>query len=459
MLTRLFRTESFRLTAIFAGIILLAMMVLMALVYAITHEAFHTQLQSSIAHDLASIEEGYRSQGVEEVKEVIHQRLFRSGGTDYFLLETSSRKKLAGNLPPMPPVRGTRRIPMPRLQPGSESEDHEIAGQGKFLAPGLYIFAGRDLYVANAAEESVLHTFGWMLAATLLVALAGGAFLSNSFLGRMDAITRTCRAIMAGDFSHRIPDRGTRDEFDRLVRTINTMLDRIVALMENVRQISSGIAHDLRTPLTRLRHQLEAVHSETSTIDDYREAVEQAIAESETILTTFSALLRIGQIESGAAGMAPENIDLSDLLTELVEMYRPATEDSGHSLQAQIEPGVNISGDRAMLSQLFANLIENAMTHSPPGGTISLRLAHSPDGVIATLSDSGPGIPTEERERVFRRFYRLERSRSTPGSGLGLSLSAAIADYHSARIALADNNPGLRVEIVFDTARAAQASE
>ena len=256
---------------------------------------------------------------------------------------------------------------------------------------------------------------------------------------------------MAGDLSNRIPERGTRDEFDQLVHTLNAMLDRISALMENVQQISSDIAHDLRTPLTRLRHRLEAAHSDDSTIEDYRQAVEQAIAESETMLATFSALLRIGQIESGAAGIALVPVDLSRLLVEITDIYRPATEDSGHAMEIDIQPGVTVHGDKTMLTQVFTNLIENAMTHSPPGGPIELRLTQMSGPVIASVGDRGPGISVAERERVFRRFYRLERSRSTPGSGLGLSLVAAILKYHGAKIALVDNNPGLRVEITFET--------
>ncbi len=450
MLTRLFRTESFRLTAIFATLILGAMLVLIALVYTISHQAFRDQLQSAIVHDLDSVEAGYRSEGISEAKEVVHQRLFGTHGTDYLLLETTSGLKLAGNLPPMTAVPGEYRIPIPHPPTGEDRGDHEIIGQGRLLSPSLYVFAGRDLVVGISAEESMLHAFGWVLAATLVMALAGGIVLSNSFLGRMDAITKTCRAIMAGDLSNRIPERGTRDEFDQLVRTLNAMLDRISALMENVQQISSDIAHDLRTPLTRLRHRLESAHSDDSTIEDYRQAVEQAIAESETMLATFSALLRIGQIESGAAGITLVPVDLSRLLVELTEIYRPATEDSGHSLKVDIQPGVIVSGDKTMLTQVFANLIENAVTHSPPGRPIDVRLTETAGSVVASVRDRGPGIPATEHERVFRRFYRLERSRSTPGSGLGLSLAAAIVKYHGAKIALIDNDPGLRVEIAFN---------
>lgn len=450
VLTRLFRTESFRLTAVFAALIIGAMLALMALVYATTYQAFRSQLWNSIAHDLASIESGYRSEGISEVKEIIQQRLFRSGGMDYFLLETVSGTKIAGNLPAMPPGIGERKLAMPQVPSGSDEEDHELLGQGRLLSRDLYVFVGRDLYVANAAEESVLHAFGWVLAATLGVALAGGMLLSRSFLGRMDAITKTCRAIMAGHLSDRIADRGSRDEFDQLTRTINAMLDRIVELMDSVQQISNDIAHDLRTPLTRLRHHLEAVHNHSSDIEAYRQAVERAIGESETILTTFSGLLRIGQIESGTAGIVLEPIDLSALLSELAEIYGPVAEDREHRLLVRIERNQLVPGDKALLKQVFANLIENALAHSPVGSTIEISLAQNGGQVHAIVSDDGPGIPTAEHENVFRRFYRLEQSRSSPGSGLGLSLVRAILKSHGARIALSDNHPGLRAMVTFE---------
>lgn len=449
MLTRLLQTESFRLTAVFAGLIVGAMLILMVLVYAITRGVIRSELIGSINHDLASIEAGYRAEGIAEAREVIHQRLARSDNTVFYLLETRSQVKIDGNLPPLRPIPKPKPFIYSTSGDQVDSEDHAILGRGRFLSPNLYIFAGRDLYAVREAEEQALHAFAWVLAATLLFALLGGLILSNRFLGRMDTITRTCRAIMEGRLSDRVADRGTRDEFDQLARSINAMLDRIEALMANVRQISSDIAHDLRTPLTRLRHQLEEVHGEHSSIEDYRDAVERSIAESETILDTFSALLRIGQIESRATRFELETVNLSALASEIVEVYAPAAEDKGHHLCSQISSGVFVSGDRAMLSQAFANLIENAMTHSPPGGEIEVCIGTTPDGPIASVSDHGPGIPASERERVFRRFYRLERSRSTAGSGLGLSLVLAILQYHEATITLADNSPGLKVELAF----------
>lgn len=451
MQIRLFKTESFRLTAIFAAVFVTAMLILMALVYVIMHQAFRAELLSAADQDLASIAKGYAAEGISEAKEVIVQRLATPAASDYFILERTTGQKLAGNLPFVTPVPGERVMAMPAAfgAPEDAEEGHRIIGKGIFLTHDLYAFAGRDLFVASATEEKVLHAFVWVLAATLIFAVAGGIFLSNSFLKRMDVITQTCRAIMAGRLSDRIPERGTRDELDRLANTVNAMLDRIGALMENVRQISSDIAHDLRTPLTRLRHRLELARNEASTVEEYGHAVDQAIGDSDNVLSIFAALLRIGQIESAAAPRNFEPVDLSELLEQLTEIYRPVAEDARHMLNAGIGPNITVPGDRELLSQMFVNLIENAITHTPPGTAITVALVKSEDTVTASVSDKGPGIPALEREKVFRRFYRLAHARSQPGSGLGLSLVAAIAGYHNAAVALYDNKPGMRVVVTF----------
>lgn len=451
MQIRLFKTESFRLTAIFAAVFVGAMLILMALVYVIMHQAFRAELLASTDQDLASIEKGYAAEGISEAEEIIAQRLVRPAASDYFILERTTGQKLAGNLPFMAPATGEQVMAMPATlaTPEDTEEGHRIIGKGIFLAPGLYAFAGHDLFIASATEEQVLYAFAWVLAATLLLAVAGGIFLSSSFLKRMDVITQTCRAIMAGRLSDRIPERGTQDELDRLASTVNAMLDRISALMENVRQISSDIAHDLRTPLTRLRHRLDLARNEASTVEEYSQAVDQAIGDSDNVLSIFAALLRIGQIESSAAPRNFEPVDLSELLEQLAEIYRPVAEDAGHTLTAAISPNITVPGDRELLSQMFVNLIENAVTHTPPGTAITAALTKSEDTVAASVSDNGPGIPAKEREKVFRRFYRLAPARSQPGSGLGLSLVAAIADYHNGTVALYDNNPGMRVVVTL----------
>lgn len=449
MAPRFLRTESFRLAAIFAALLLAAMLVMMALVYAIMHQAFRSQLLSAATHELSALHKAYAGEGEPEAVEVVNQLLGKASDGEYLVLESRSKGRLAGNLPQIALRTGEQTIVLPPLPSDREHEQRRIVGRGDFIAPGLYAFAGRDLAAAADAEEDVLHAFALVLLGALALALGGGIFASQTFLARMDRMTQTCRAIMGGELATRIPQRGTKDELDRLAATINEMLDRIGDLMENVRQISNDIAHDLRTPLTTLRHRLELARSEAQTLGDYEQAVDRAIADSNDLLSLFSALLSIAQIESHADPARLERIALSDVLYELVEIYRPAAEDSGHPLAAEIEPSVTVMGNRRLLSQLFSNLIENSMTHTPEGTAIAVRLAREDGRAMASVADSGPGIPAAERERVFRRFYRLEQARSRPGSGLGLALVSAIAHYHHATIEGRDRQPGWEVRIEF----------
>jgi signal transduction histidine kinase len=227
------------------------------------------------------------------------------------------------------------------------------------------------------------------------------------------------------------------------------MLDRIVGLMENLRQVSNDVAHDLRTPLSRLRQDLEEAQKRELTAPELKRVIEGAVAEADVLLETFSALLRIAQIEAGIRRSAFRAVDLSDVLRTVAEAYLPAVEESGRALRTEIADGVQVDGDRGLLSQLLVNLVENALRHTPAGTTITLRLSRQPAGALAEVADTGTGIPADERAKVFRRFYRLERSRTTPGSGLGLSTVAAIVELHHAAIELLDNAPGLRVVIRF----------
>jgi signal transduction histidine kinase len=265
-------------------------------------------------------------------------------------------------------------------------------------------------------------------------------------------MAKACRDIMQGDLSLRIPVRGTGDELDRLAEAINDMLSRIAALMENLAQVSNDIAHDLRTPVTHLRHRLERAQAESRNLEDHRAALEAAIAKADEILGLFAALLRIAQIEGGARRAAVAPVELSGLLAQLRELFEPVAEEAGHSLQFAAPGTVTIRGDRQLLVQLFSNLIENAIVHTPAGTHIrlSLSLSQAQGRAIARVSDDGPGVPREEHEKLFRRLYRREASRTHPGYGLGLSLAAAVAELHGADISIvADARPGLIVEISF----------
>jgi signal transduction histidine kinase len=280
--------------------------------------------------------------------------------------------------------------------------------------------------------------------------IAGGVLVSRGFLSRTDAIARTCRAIMAGNLATRIPVRGTQDELDRLSQTINAMLDRIAGLMENVRQVTNDIAHDLRTPVTHLRHRLEHARLHARERADYDKALEAALATSDEILALFAALLRIAQIEGGARRAGFAMVDLADLLSHLRDMFGPVADDAKHLLVLKPSGPVTIRGDRELLVQLFSNLIENAIVHTPPGTRIEIALETAENFTRISVSDDGPGVPPEEHAQLFRPLYRREASRSQPGHGLGLALVQAIADLHEAEIEMAPApKGGFSITIAF----------
>jgi signal transduction histidine kinase len=478
---RIFHTESFRLAALFAALFLGLAGALIAVVYWIVEDTQTAALVNVIDADINTINNGYREKGLEEAVEIVRQRL---GSTDYsnvdlpggyILLQDSLHGKLAGNLASLQPKLGLISLPRPRRvreeHKESESREHSqardaqteglhveklrpprrgiVLGKGVYLAQGVYLFVGRDTATIAAARTRILQAFAWLTGATIILAALGGILFSVQFLRRIDAIARTCNAIVAGRFNDRIPLRGSDDELDRLARAINTMLDRIAALLDNLRQVSSDVAHDLRTPLTHLRQRLEHANVKSRTVEDYSAAVSQAIADTDQLLAIFSALLRISQIEAGTRVAAFSEVSLSELLNRIYEMYRPVAEDRGHVLQREVHDDIKVRGDAELLTQLFVNLIENALRHTPPGTSIRIALDTAPGNAVARICDTGPGIAADEREKVLRRFYRVTTSRSSPGNGLGLALVAAIAKLHQAKIELSDNSPGLCVSIAM----------
>ena len=289
---RAFHTEGFRIAAIFVAIFALSAAALTVLTIVIVNGEFRDQIVQFANADIGAVKDGYRTGGIGEAEEVIAQRMSAPGFSDFFLLERD-QTRLAGNLQPMAPRTGTLSMPYP----GSPS-GHAILGVGTFLAPGIYIFSGSDLYRARLTQRRILVTLSWVFAGALILALLGGLLVSRSFLRRADVIVRTCRAIMAGNFDTRIPVRGTQDELDRLSETINAMLDRIAALMSNVTQVTNDIAHDLRTPVTHLRHRLERARERAVTTEDYDKALEAAIGLAEKIaaeLYTSGNLVKIDE--------------------------------------------------------------------------------------------------------------------------------------------------------------------
>jgi signal transduction histidine kinase len=419
--TRFFQTEGFRLSAIYAAAFALSVLVMGVVVVAITDNEFRGQLLRTSRANVAAIQHGYASKGIPEAQEVVDQLTGAPGAAEFFLLQKGNTR-IAGNLPVMPPRVGAVRLP-------GSGPAHDILGVGALMAPGDYVFAGNDLYSVHAAQRHLIGILLWLFLAALLLAALGGALVSHSFLRRTDAMARTCRAIMDGDLKARIPVRGTQDELDRLAGTINEMLGRIAALMENLRQVTNDVAHDLRTPVTHLRHRLERARSECTTQEDYAEALEAAILKSDEILALFTALLRVAQIEGGAVA-----------------------EEAGDRLDIAVQGDADIRGDRQLLVQLISNLIENAILHTPAGTHILLSLSSAGDRAVFVISDNGPGVPRQEHEKLFQRLYRREASRNRPGYGLGLALVMAIGDLHGARIRILDCDRGFSLEVSFPLA-------
>ncbi|MDP4003543.1 HAMP domain-containing sensor histidine kinase [Methylobacterium sp. NEAU K] len=320
------------------------------------------------------------------------------------------------------------------------------------LTDGTTLVVADDLGSVDDVEDVVANAFTIVLGISVLLGLVAGFLLTKGVLWRVEAVTRTAEAIIAGDMTRRIEPTGAGDEFDRLATSLNAMLDRIMQLMDSLQQVSNDIAHDLRTPLSRLRQNLERTRIHPATTQDYAVAVERAIDEADGLLATFSALLRISQVEAGNQRVTFRPVDLTEVVTTLFEAYAPDVEEGGRILTCAVAPGIVIDGDRELLAQLLANLIENALAHTPLGTEIRvslLRPGRAERGPAIEVADDGPGIPAAERDKVLRRFYRLERSRTTPGNGLGLSLVAAIAKLHGAALRLSDPEPGLRVTIAF----------
>jgi signal transduction histidine kinase len=290
----------------------------------------------------------------------------------------------------MPPVNGVVDfVPKPDTPaPEADGENTKLTGFGLTLSDGSFLLVAQDAARLTDMQHAIVRAFAWAGGLTLLLAIAGGAVLANSFLRRIDAITRTNRAIMEGDLSARIPVRGTHDEIDQLIASLNAMLGRIQQLMDGLRQVSSDIAHDLRTPLGRLRQHLEDARERAKTTAEYDTATEAAIVEADELLETFSALLRIAQVEAGAQKSAFGELDLSALTRSVGEAYQPAAEDSGHKLDIRIADGVHLTGDRQLLAQMISNLVENALRHTPAGSTVSLALERAAGGFAIEVADN-----------------------------------------------------------------------
>jgi signal transduction histidine kinase len=452
---RLFNTASFRLAALCTFIFALCFGVFLFFTYLTTSKALEDQIRTRVRDELNAFVTEATSDGTDTVVTDIKERLSRDAAIPaYYFVSDSKHQKLAGNLLTVETKPTWQKFD---FELGSDvitnpDEDHQIWGQGQTLADGSFIFVGQDAYRVLAAQEAIIDSFLWSGGLALVLAMAAGLLISFSFLRRIDDINTTSLAIIDGRLKERIPLRGTSDEIDKLSANLNRMFDSNDALVESLKQVSTNIAHDLRTPLSRLRQRLEVAHTQAKSTKDFREHIEGALEDSDQLLKTFAALLRIAQIESGTRKSAFAKLDLSELCHRVTNIYQAVAEDEGKILTCSIAENVNCFGDSELLLLLLVNVIENAIRHTPKGTSIELKLERGVTEAVTTIADSGPGIPAELRAKVLERLYRLDQSRSTPGSGLGLALGEAIADLHETSLKLSDNNPGLRVSLTLPLA-------
>jgi len=448
-LPRVLRTTSFRLTLLYAGLFCASVLLLFGAMFWFGTGYVAGQIDKTVSNEIAEINLNAAGRGFEGLRSVVASYSQHAPPGVYYLLLDASGRTRAGNIPTLDPILGVRNWPSRKNGGHFPRARHGVRGLGVRAASDSYLFVGLDSFELGEMREMVARAFIWGLLGTILLALGGGMLMSLGLLRHVETISQTSRDIIAGDLSRRIPVRGSNDEFDHLGASLNAMLDRIEGLMDGLRQVSSDIAHDLRTPLTRLRQRLELARRRGHSVAELHGALDGSINDVDAILDTFAALLRIAQIEAHTKAAGFTSLDLSKMLGDMAETYQSVAEESGYVLTGEIAPRLFIVGDRELLPQLFSNLIENALRHSPKGSRIDVQANVVPEGAEVLIADNGPGIPLDMREKVFQRFFRLERSRTTEGTGLGLSLAGAISAQHGARIELSDNHPGLRVRLIF----------
>ncbi len=418
-----------------------------------THESLMQQLQSRVLlaldHFAIADQQGGAAGLVRHV-----QTYSRGAGALEYLVQSPDGVRLAGQLPTV----GDRRGWVP-LTATDQDGTKPVLAYAKQLPDGVVVAVADDVRRVYRADDAVLRAVALSIAITILIGGAGGIWLSRVFLRRVDAMSRTAEAIIVGDLGQRIPLRGSGDDLDRLAETLNRMLDRIEKLLTSVREASNNIAHDLRTPLSRLRQHLDEARGQVGAGASHERALDRAKAEVEAVLGTFAALLRIAEVEAGAQRAAFCRVDLSAAVETVAEAFAPSAEEEGRRITSDISPGVAVHGDKELLTQMLVNLVENALRHTPSGTEVRLSLTRlGRRQAVLAVQDNGPGIPDAEREQVLRRFYRLDHSRTTPGSGLGLSLVAAVAELHGAVLRLEDMRPGLRASVTLALVGDARAS-
>jgi signal transduction histidine kinase len=464
-LGKLLRTTAFQLTLAYLLIFILFAASLLGYFALNTRRLITEQITGMVQAEIHGLTEQYNEGGLRRLVTAVELRSRRPGSSLY-LVTTPSGEGLAGNVGALEPgvlnhpgwlETSYRRLDSP------EGAQHRALVEVVQLG-GFHLLVGRDLEERERLYNVIANAGRWSFALVVVLGLAGGFFVSRRVLSRIDAMTATAQTIMAGDLAGRLPVAGTGDELDRLADHVNAMLDRIVALMRGLTEVSDNIAHDLKTPLTRLRNRCEQALRHKGDVVDYRAVLEATIAESDELIRTFDALLMIARAESGHARDNMTEFDAAEIARDVAELYEPLADENGLALKLDASGKALVRGNRELVSQALANLVDNAIKYAGQqsklnGERAEILVKAGSEGERITLSveDRGPGIAEADLNRVVERFVRLEQSRSQPGSGLGLSLASAVARLHGGELKLEDNKPGLRSIIALPRAGPAAA--
>jgi signal transduction histidine kinase len=456
-LGKLVRTTAFKLTLFYLTVFALFAVLLLGYFAWNTRRLITEQITETVDAEITGLSEQYRQGGIRRLVQIVDNRSRRPGSSLY-LVTTSSGEGLAGNVGSLAPgvldKAGWTESAYRRLDE-SEDAEHQALARVFQLPGGFRLLVGRDLEERERLHDIIVSAGRWSIAIVVVLGLSGGFFVTRRVLKRIDAMTGTTQRIMRGDLTGRLPIAGTGDEIDRLAGNLNTMLERIEALMHGLKEVSDNIAHDLKTPLTRLRNRCEEALRNARGEADYRSALETTIDESDRLIQTFNALLLIARAESGQGREEMAEFDAAEIARDVGELYEPLADEKGMSLKVEAPAPARLTGNRDLVSQALANLVDNAIKYARhdvngvANGEIVVAARDEGNGIELAVSDHGPGIPAGDRGRVVERFVRLEKSRSEPGSGLGLSLAAAVAHLHGGELTFADNEPGLRAVITL----------
>jgi signal transduction histidine kinase len=452
LLAKTLRSSTFKWALIWITIFGAVVIALFSYVYWSTAAYLQGRSDRAIATEQMSLRKVYDDTGRGGLIAAIGDRIaggrFESGA---YLLADPSFTPLAGNLKVWPSSlkgpKGWADFTAREWQPDA-ANPRVLRATFDTLPDGDHLLVGKGIDDLDEFAKKIKMALLWGIALIFVLAAVASVSVTRRTVGRIEAINATSQAIMQSGLGKRIPLRGTRDEWDQLAENLNSMLERIEALMAEVKQISDNVAHDLRTPLTRMRGRLEKAYARQRDGEHDQSLIDDTMADLDAVLRMFSSLTRISQIEAGDRTSAFRTVNLSEIASEVVELFDAAAEDKHAHLDAVVDQRVLVTGDRDLLFDAVANLVDNAIKHGRETGRVTVEVTQN-GGAVISVTDDGPGIPTNERQNVFKRFYRLERSRRTPGNGLGLSLVAAVARLHGAGIEMVNNGPGLKVRLRF----------